>query len=1079
VEAAGPFAPPVVAIMVVHQPGDWFDDVLDALARQDYSNLKVLVLLVGETLDIPARVRDRVPNSFVRAVGGNPGFGAAANEVLRLVEGDNGFFCFLHDDVALDPGAIRLLVEELYRSNAGVVGPKLVSWDDPRILQHVGLAVDRLGEVDPIVEPGEYDQEQHDAVRDVFALPTACLLVRADLFRSIGGFDPVIEYQGDDVDLCWRAHLSGARVMVVPAARGRHVEALAIRRPDLAVAGPAARNRMRTVATLTGAGRLPLILLQLTLMTIFHAAFDLVRGRFRHAVASLVALVGMVPSAPAALLRRRSIAAIRHVPDREVAGLQLRGSARVATYLRARDSRPEDPEVGNERSWRQSAGSAPVVVWGLVVLLFLVGSRRVITGGVPRFGEFLPFASSPRDLLGDYLSGWSAHGLGSTAAVPTALGLTALASVLTIFHMGLLHTVAVLGLLVAGYLGAWRLATIFPTARARVVVLVVYAAVPLPSQVLAAGRWSALVCYGLTPWLVHLLRRLGGLDTRLGEFDDEREPTRLVPRRKVVRLLAQLSLVATVGIAFAPSFLVVFLGIGAVLAISTVAGGGSLRAAAAMVGATLAAFAVALVVNLPWTLAFAGREGWTAVVGVAPSPSRGAGLQLLARMSLSGVRLGALALVLYLPVFAAPLVARSWRFTWAVRAAGFVTVFGVLAVLDDRGALPLRMPEPGVLLVPVAVGIAIAAGCIIASFDVDVLAGTFGWRQPLAVLSMVALAVGVVPGTLAVANGRWNMPTRTLSSVLNQFPTDPATGDYRILWIGDPRAIPVGSWTYAKGVGYAVTDDGQPTLRERFVGIPSSDEQQVADAVRQIAGGFTLRGGRLLAQFGIRFVVVPLADGVNGTVDKPLEAPKGLSDVLDDQLDLASPLTRPPNFLVYENTAYTPTRSVLTPAGAEASKQAGGEVVAQSDLRGATPWAVGSPDRGDATGPLPAGTLHVAVPFDSHWKLTVNGRNVPGRRAFGATLAFDVPVAGNGRLTYETNPLRLGIVALQLLALVALAFAGSRVRSSNLVPRRRIAAIGDVEPVEDLTTVFGPPSLPSTDVPDPLHFIGNPEQDAP
>ena len=254
------------------------------------------MLLVGETLDIPARVREKVPNSFVRAVGGNPGFGAAANEVLRLVEGDNGFFCFLHDDVALDPGAIRLLVEELYRSNAGVVGPKLVSWDEPRILQHVGLAVDRLAEVDPIVEPGEFDQEQHDAVRDVFALPTACVLVRADLFRSIGGFDPVIEYHGDDVDLCWRAHLSGARVMVVPAARGRHVEALAARRPDLAIAGPAARNRMRTVATLTGAGRLPLILLQLTLMTIFHAAFDLVRGRLRNAVASLVALVGMLGS---------------------------------------------------------------------------------------------------------------------------------------------------------------------------------------------------------------------------------------------------------------------------------------------------------------------------------------------------------------------------------------------------------------------------------------------------------------------------------------------------------------------------------------------------------------------------------------------------------------------------------------------------------------------------------------------------------------------------------------------------------------------------------------------------------------
>src|SRR3954471_8807028 len=192
--------------MVVFNPGSWFDEVLEGLAEQDYANLKCLFLVVGDPGDVPDRVRDRVPNAFVRAVGNAAGYGAVANEVRHLVEGDNGFFCLLHDDVALGPGAIRLLVEELYRSNAGIVGPKLVDWDEPRLLQHVGLGVDRFGEVDPLVEPGEVDQEQHDAVRDVFAPPSACLLVRADLFRTLEGFDPALRFYGDDIDLCWRAH---------------------------------------------------------------------------------------------------------------------------------------------------------------------------------------------------------------------------------------------------------------------------------------------------------------------------------------------------------------------------------------------------------------------------------------------------------------------------------------------------------------------------------------------------------------------------------------------------------------------------------------------------------------------------------------------------------------------------------------------------------------------------------------------------------------------------------------------------------------------------------------------------------
>ena len=1064
--------------MVVHQPGDWFDEVLDSLVRQDYSNLRLLFLVVGDTGDVPALIRDRVPHAFVRAVEGNPGFGTAANEVVRLVEGDNGFFCFLHDDVVLDDAAIRLLVEELYRSNAGIVGPKLVTWDEPNVLQHVGLGVDRFGEVDPIIEPGEFDQEQHDAVRDVFAVPTACLLARADLFRTIGGFDPSIEYRGDDIDLCWRAHLSGARVLVVPAARARHLEQLPQRRPDLSLVAPAARSRMRSVATLTGARRLPWMLLQLVVVTLAQSLFLMVRGRFGEAAAAIRALIGMVPRTPAYIARRRVVAPLRNVPDTEVAGLQVRGSARMTAYLRARDSRPVDPELGNERRWRESAGSAPALTWLALLLLFLVGSRRVITDGVPEFGEFLRFKPSPSTMLGDYLSSWSGHGLGSATAVPTAIGLTALGSVGTLFHMGLLHTFAVLGLLLAGYLGAWRLATIFPTVRARIALLVVYAAVPLPSQLLSAGRWTALVCYAAGPWVVHLLRRLAGLDTRWIDSEPELETVRAVPRRKQIRIVAQLILISTVAFAFAPAYSVMLVGMGLVLALATLVCGGSWRSAAILAGGAFAALVGALVVNLPWSASFTGSAGWTAIVGVPPTTARSLGISELARMNVGSVRFGVLAVLLYLPLFAAPLVARSWRFAWAVRAVALASVFGIVAVLDDRAALPFRMPDPGVMLVPVAVGLALAAGCIAAAFDADVLAGSFGWRQPLGVLSVVAIVIGIVPGVLSVANGHWNMPSRTMQTVLGEFPSDPETGDYRILWVGDPRAVPVAAWTYQPGVGYAITDDGPLSLEGRYPGTPSSVEEEVADALRQMAGGFTLRGGRLLAQYGIRFVVVPLADGFNGTIRNPLPAPVGLVDVLDDQLDLASPLTRPPNYLVYENTAYTPTRATLTADGAAASKQAGGEAVAQADLRGSTPWAIGSPARGDAVAPLVAGTLHVAVPFDPDWHLSVDGVDVAGRRAFGSTLAFDAPAAGTATLSFDTPVIRTLWALVQLLVLIALVVAASRVKSSNLVPRRRLAVLTDTSPIADLTAPFDPPVVPSIRLDaDALHFIDDSHRD--
>ena len=228
----------MVVAMVVHEPCPWLDEVLTSLAAQDYPNMQTLFFVTGTAsspaVDIAPAVnilpagnasdiiRHALPAAVIRQVEGNPGYGPLMNEVGRLVEGESGFFCFMHDDVALESNAISTMIEEMFRSNAGVVGPKFVMWDDITVLQSVGLGADRIGDIDSIVAPGEKDQEQHDAVRDVFLLPSACMLVRADLFREIGGFSPDIPLFGEDLDFCWRTHLSGARVLVVPAARARH-----------------------------------------------------------------------------------------------------------------------------------------------------------------------------------------------------------------------------------------------------------------------------------------------------------------------------------------------------------------------------------------------------------------------------------------------------------------------------------------------------------------------------------------------------------------------------------------------------------------------------------------------------------------------------------------------------------------------------------------------------------------------------------------------------------------------------------------------------------------------------------------
>src|ERR1700674_2242009 len=219
-------APPVVAVVVAHDPGPWFEETLASLASQDYAELSVLILDADSQLDLTARVAAVLPTAFVRRFDENRGVGATVSEVLTMVEGAD-YFLVCHDDVALFPDAVHLMVEEAFRSNAGIVSPKVVSWDDPERLIHVGMTVDQGGSVTDRVQPNEIAHGQHDAVRDVFVAPGGSTLVRADLFEELGGFDAAIVAMGEDLDLCWRAQVVGARIIVAPDARVRHLEELA------------------------------------------------------------------------------------------------------------------------------------------------------------------------------------------------------------------------------------------------------------------------------------------------------------------------------------------------------------------------------------------------------------------------------------------------------------------------------------------------------------------------------------------------------------------------------------------------------------------------------------------------------------------------------------------------------------------------------------------------------------------------------------------------------------------------------------------------------------------------------------
>ena len=1033
-------APPVVASMVVYRPGPWFVESLQALAAQTYPQLQTLFLVVGTQdgdgegidTDLTELIHSVLPQAVVRHIEGNPGFGLVSNEVARLVDGEGGFFCLLHDDVALEPEAIERLIEETYRSNAGLVGPKLVEWDDPTILQSVGLNVDRIGEVEPLIGDNEKDQEQHDSVRDVFALSSACLLIRSDLFRELGGFNRQIDFFGEELDLCWRAHLSGARVLIVPAAKARHRNGIDSRATNVERTSAQARNRVRTVVTLSGGLQLPFVMLQMLVASVVQVVAGIFGGGFTAALASLRASLAVIIDLPYVLRRRSEVRPLRLVAASEIHDLQVSGSARFSSFVRRRSRRIQQASLA-QKDRKDAVKHQRFVtnVFIAIIAFVLLGSRSFVLHGVSRIGEFLPMravSESPRALVTSFVSGWTQGGFGSAGSNSSGYVLMALAGAISFGRTGALQTALIIGTVFVGAFGMWKVPTGYFSLRARAIGMAMYVAVPLPYVALSKGRLSDLLVYAALPWVLRLFVR-----AELG-----------LRGAKQTQLLATAVLFAAVVFAFVPTFLAIVVWV----AIAWIIGGfiaqANLRQAIAVGRIVVALVVGALVLNAPWVSQFANAQWMDHFIGNQAASVQRVGFTQLARFDGGLLRFGVIALGLYIPVFVSVVVTRSNTFIWATRSLSLVVLTGMLIVAIDANVVNIAAPSFGQLSAIVACGLALGAGALASFVFDDELTLAYRWWKPVVACAVVASFVGALPAVSMAVGGSWNQSKTAIADLYTQMQDNPPEGDYNVVYVGRSEVLPVSSLRVSDEVAFAVADDGELTMRDRWVK-PNDLSSNVESALHAIIWRETVRGGRLLAPLAVRYVVVPQIDGGESTIEKPLPLPEDLLAALSTQLDfrrvyLASDL------VIYENMAWVPSLSILDDNSSALSKQAGDEVLLSSELKSTMPIArVG--DVASVATEVGASTVHLAVPFSNQLRLDVAGADVQPRVAFGGTTAFDVSDGGPATLKYNTPISQYLFIVVQsllwLLVMVAVFDIGRIQRRISQARNREVIVVGD------------------------------------
>lgn len=1028
-------APPVVAVLITSDAGDWFDDTLESLADQDYESLSVLVIDNGGTHDPTHRIAEVLPNAFVKRLDADRGFSAAANEVLVSVEGA-AFYLFLHDDVRLEPGVVTALVAQAFRANGGVVGPKLVDWDDPRRLASVGYSVDPYGFSSSISEPGELDQSQHDTAREVFAVSDACLLVRADLFSSIGGFTESVPYFGEDIDLCWRTHVADATVHLCPTAvvahRGRFDERRrAENRERLEL-----RHEARTMLSNYEVLRLLRVLPIVALLSAVDLMGSMVLGRFHRAGDIVASWAWNFWNLPSLIRQRGRVRRSRRAHDAEYLPLMRQGSSRLRTLIRADEGENRlaaAAQAGRgylaeltSTSSRYGVGLAVVAT-----LLILLGARDLFTGPIPVLRELVDAGQSSSALLAEWFSGWREPGVGEAAVAPAVVpGLGVLGTVL-FGSIGLARRLLVLAPLFIGALGAWKLFRRCGSNRARAAALVAYGLNPVVLNAVAEGRLQSLVAYGAAPWILRRVARGAGVAPFVAE--GETPPPRLRLLAGVALALALVAAITPLGAAIVAASVVV---LGLVLALSGDRSGG-LR----MVSSTLLGVVLALPVVLPW-LVSAVRDGdaasltgiWTGR-GAVPSATD------VLTGSVGPIAVGLFGWGLLVAAGFALAAGRSWRLRWALGGWVLALVsWAVTLTLASSGTVAGAGVE--LLLVPAMLGLALSVAMGALAFEHDVVGADFGVLQVFSGVAVLGLLLLLVPVGVAAVDGRWYQPEGDFDRVLE--PLDDGD-DFRTVWIGDPDVLPLAGWELSSAAGVAVgTSIGvDPLVTQRYRLDGGDGVEVLADAVDAAFTGQTSRLGRILAPMGVRYVVVVDRAAPEPFAPRDVPVPGGAVDALREQLDLEEiPLNAA--MAVFEVADVWPLRSDIS----DLELADGGDPTLAEQLQ--TPLPTPDPVLGSGTGTRFDGELDAdrriaqAETADPGWSLTVDGEQADTSPLLGWQRQYVTGEGGRAELVWTTPLLSRLLQVLQLVALVVLiVLAARRRRLVAPAPRRRRRRIED------------------------------------
>ena len=218
-----------IAIVILNWNGKkLLEQFLPSVVNFSTNIAEIYVADNASTDNSVAYVKEFFPSIKIIENAVNGGYAKGYNDALLSVDAD--IFCLLNSDIEVTENWLPPIISEFEKDeNTAIIQPKLLDYKNKTKFEYAGAAggfVDLYGYPycrGRVFNHLETDTNQFNDVTEIFWASGACLFIRSEVYKKLGGLDEDYFAHQEEIDLCWRTQNIGYKVKYVGTSKVYHV----------------------------------------------------------------------------------------------------------------------------------------------------------------------------------------------------------------------------------------------------------------------------------------------------------------------------------------------------------------------------------------------------------------------------------------------------------------------------------------------------------------------------------------------------------------------------------------------------------------------------------------------------------------------------------------------------------------------------------------------------------------------------------------------------------------------------------------------------------------------------------------